>query len=365
MRRGFLFGLLAGSLLAASPLAADAGSPFGVNVHAPEHEQLRLLLDRAAAAGIGWVRVDFVWAVVEPEPGVERWRIYDELVAAARARNLHVLALIGYTPAWATDGSAISGVPRRVSDWSDFCYRAASRYRGAIDSWEIWNEPNLPRFWSGSRTAYVERILEPAARAIHAANPDARVGGPALAHHVANGRDWHGWLFEVLREAGDELDFVTHHLYDLDDGARVLERLVGETRFGADPTRWGEVEPSVREVLTRAGFDREVWLTETGWVTTRLDESRQATAYARFLDRWLTGVETPAWPAKTFFYELQDDRDPGVPKYGLLRVSGRPKPAYGVLRDFIAGWTGLSGGDEPPELPPDERRRRPWIPEPD
>lgn len=365
MRRGFLFGLLAGSLLAASPLAADASSPFGVNIHAPQQDQLRLLLDRAAAAGIGWVRVDFVWAVVEPEPGVERWRVYDELVAAARARDLHVLALIGYTPAWATDGPEISGVPRRVSDWSDFCYRAASRYRASIDAWEIWNEPNLQRFWSGGRRDYIEKILEPAARAIHAANPDARVGGPALAHHVANGRDWHGWLLEVLREAGDELDFVTHHLYDLDDGARVLERLAGATRFGADPTRWSEVEPSVLEVLTRAGYDRDVWLTETGWLTTRLDEGRQATGYARFLDRWLTGVEAPAWPAKTFFYELQDDRDPSVPKYGLLRVSGRPKPAYGVLRDFVAGWTGSSGGDEPPPLPPDERERRPWTPDPD
>jgi hypothetical protein len=361
VRRGILSTLLSGLALVSCPLAADQASPFGVNIHAPEQERLQFALDQVAAAGIGWVRIDFVWADVEPEPGVERWLVYDELVAAARARDLRVLALIAYTPAWATDGPAISGVPRHVGDWSDFCYRAASRYRGEIAFWEVWNEPNLDRFWSGSRAEYIDRILAPAARALRAANPDARVGGPALAHHVADGRDWHGWLLDVLRAAGSELDFVTHHLYDLEDPAAVLARLAGETPFGDDPSRWGEAEPSLGEVLAQVAFERPVWLTETGWTTTRLDESRQGDHYQRFLDLWLAGEEPPAWPDKVFFYELQDDPDPQVPKFGLLRVSGRPKPAYQVLRDFIAAQAPPPGDAEPPSGPPVAQRPRTRI----
>ncbi len=362
LRRGILFGLLFGIVLAPCLRAAEAASPFGINIHAPEQEHMRFLLDQVAQARIGWVRIDFVWATVEPEPGIERWRVYDEIVAAARARDLQVLALIAYTPAWATDGPELSGVPRHVSDWSDFCFRAASRYRDDITYWEIWNEPNLPGFWAGSRTGFIEKILEPAARAIRTANPDARVGGPALAHHTSKGRDWHGWLLDVLRAAGGELDFLTHHVYDLEDPAGVLRRLAGETPFGNDPSRWGEAAPSLREVLAQVAFDRPVWLTETGWVTTRLDESRQAVHYRQFLDLWLAGGEEPGWPAKVFFYELQDDADPRFQKYGLLRVKGRQKPAYGVLRDFIAGDAPPPDESDPPAEPPDPDGRRPKQP---
>ena len=358
VRRGLLFTLLSGLLLAPGPLAAQSDSPFGINIHAPEKERLPYLLDQVAGAGIGWVRIDFVWAAVEPEPGVERWQVYDEIVAAARARGLRVLALIAYTPAWATDGPAISGVPRQASDWSDFCYRAARRYRTDISHWEIWNEPNLTRFWAGGRADFIEKILRPAAAAIRSANPDARIGGPALAHHATEGRDWHGWLLDVLRAAGGELDFLTHHLYDLEDPAGVLDQLAGETPFGAEPARWGEAAPSLREVLAQAGFDRPVWLTETGWLTTRLDESRQALHYQRFLELWFAGGEAPPWPDKVFFYELQDDPDPDVPKYGLLRVSGRQKPAYRTLRGFIAGHAPGSGEEAPPADPRDDREGR-------
>ncbi len=321
-------------------------------------ESLGFLLDRTAGVGVGWVRIDLVWAAVEPEPGVERWKDYDALVAAARARNLEILAIIAYTPAWATDGPAISGVPRNVEDWSDFCSRAASRYRDQIHHWEVWNEPNLPGFWSGSRAEYLRTILVPAAAAIHAANPEAKVGGPALAHHAIEGRDWHGWLVDVLREAGDSLDFLTHHVYDLDDPAGVFARLSGTTEHGDDPSRWNEVEPSLREVLAHAGFDRPVWLTETGWRTTRLDESRQADLYRRFLDLWLGSPEAPAGLAKVFFYELMDSRDPRFAKYGLLRSSGRLKPSYLALRDFIAAWVPPPGDDDPPEPPQGELPRK-------
>ncbi len=363
----WLWGLsLVAGLAPSRVLAADAvSSPFGLNIHAPVGESLGFLLDRTAGVGVGWVRIDLVWAAVEPEPGVERWKDYDALVAAARARNLEILAIIAYTPAWATDGPAISGVPRNVEDWSDFCFRAASRYRDQIHHWEVWNEPNLPGFWSGSRAEYLRTILVPAAAAIHAANPEAKVGGPALAHHAIEGRDWHGWLVDVLREAGGSLDFLTHHAYDLDDPAGVFARLSGTTEHGDDPSRWNEVEPSLREVLAHAGFDRPVWLTETGWRTTRLDESRQADQYRRFLDLWLGSPEAPAGLAKVFFYELMDSRDPRFAKYGVLRVSGRPKPSYIALRDFIATWVPPPGGDDPPPEPPQEGPRRPLPIDPD
>ncbi len=335
-----------------SPLVAQVTSPYGVNVHAPRGELLHRLFDAVERAGIGWIRIDFIWALVEPTPDAERWRVYDDIVAAARARDLQVLALIAYTPEWATDGPAIAGVPRNPGDWSDFCYRAAERYRDAIHHWEVWNEPNLDVFWAGSRAEYIEKILRPAATALRAGNADARVGGPALAHFVGEGRDWHQWLQEILGAAGDELDFLTHHVYDLDHPAGVKHRLLGETPYGHDAARWGIEPPSLREVLSSVAWDRPVWLTETGWVTTRLDETRQAQHYQRFLNEWRAGDPAHGWPDKVFFYELYDDRTPQVPKYGILRFNGRPKPAYHVYRDFIASHPPAPASGTDGDLPP-------------
>ena len=49
-----------------------------------------------------------------------------------RARGLKVYATLAYSPAWATDGPELTGVPRNPDDWVTFCYQAAKRYRKTI-----------------------------------------------------------------------------------------------------------------------------------------------------------------------------------------------------------------------------------------
>ena len=331
-----LWAYLLTAIVSVNGLRAQESSPFGINVHAPSGALLNSRFDKIEAAGIGWVRIDFVWALIEQQPGVYDWSLYDEIVFAAQLRGLQVLAIIAYTPAWATDGPAISGVPRNVTDWEDFCFRSAGRYRQAIRYWEIWNEPNQPHFWDGSRGAYIDRILRPAADAIRVANPDARVGGPGLAHLVSGDRDWYFWLLEVLEQAADRLDFATHHLYDSDGHEDVTTKLEAETFFGQIPELWSLVPPSVREVLVAAEwFGDPTWLTETGWASDEVGEVAQATYYEGLLAQWLTGDPFRDWIDKILFYEIQDDPSPGIPLWGILRTNGSVKPAYVAYRDFI------------------------------
>jgi hypothetical protein len=328
-------------LLLATPLPAQQLSPYGVNIHAPDGPGLAVL-DRVTEAGIGWVRIDFVWAAVEREKGVYDWAAYDRLVSAARARGLEILAIIAYTPKWATDGPEISGVPRDVADWRRFCDRAARRYRHSILTWEVWNEPNLPRFWSGTREQYWERILVPAADAIRAANPQARVAGPGLAHLTS--ADWPQWLLATLERHADRIDVVTHHVYDGDGYRDVTEKLDGSTSAANHPSLWPLIPPSVREVLKRAGARaKPFWLTETGWESHRVGEEGQAANYRGLLEQWLgAGRGSRDWVEKVFFYEVQDGPGGGF-SWGLLRQDGSAKPAYGALRAFAA--------EHPPEVP--------------
>ena len=169
--------LLAAALLAATrPAAAAAGeaSPYGVNAHAPEGDDLRRLLDLAQAARLGWIRIDFIWSWVEPRRGARDWRVYDGIVTEARARGIEVYASLVGTPAWATDGPEASGVPRDVSEWRAFVRDAARRYRGRVKAWGVWNEPNLPAFWAGTRAQYVDVLLRPASEEIRKAAQRAR-----------------------------------------------------------------------------------------------------------------------------------------------------------------------------------------------
>jgi hypothetical protein len=319
------------AFIAPRAASADDVSPYGINVHAPAGPQLNAQLDRVERGGIGWVRIDFIWAAVETRRGVYDWRLYDALVAAAQQRGLSVLAIVAYTPQWATDGPEMSGVPREANDWRTFCTKAAQRYRGRIAAWEIWNEPNLEKFWAGTRQQWWETVLIPGADAIHAADSNALVAGPALAH--IGSRDWHHWLLATLQTAGDRIDVVTHHLYDTDGPRDVTTKLDGSTQFGSNPGLWNLVAPSVREVLKAANArDKPFWLTETGWESDDVGEARQADHYRGFLDDWLAGGSRD-WVKKVFFYELQDGPDFS---WGVLRPDGSPKPVYAAFRSFIA-----------------------------
>lgn len=323
----------------ASPAAAVEASPYGINIHAPQGEELTALLDRVQAAGIGWVRIDFIWAWVEPARDQYDWRIYDAIAAAARARGIEVFATLAYTPPWATSGPAVNGVPDDPAQWAEVCSAAASRYRNTIRHWGVWNEPNLDKFWAGSRQQYVDVLLKPCADAIHAANPAARVGGPDLAHLTSGDSDWYDWLLDVIQQAGDKLDVVTHHVYDSDGHRDVGDRLDGSTVFGSKPSLWDAVNPSVKEVLKEAGWwGRTVWLTETGWDTTNVSESQQAAWLGGLLNDWLSGNPNRSWLQKVFFYELADGPPP-APGWGILRADRSAKPAYETYRAFIAAHT--------------------------
>jgi len=121
------------AVVAACAAATVSASTFGVNAHVPQEA----VADEVVEAGIGWVRIDFQWVAVELERDVYDWKRYDALLDRLEARGLRVYAGLASTPAWATSGSELSGVPDDPDQWQEFCYLAASRYRWRRNSVEL------------------------------------------------------------------------------------------------------------------------------------------------------------------------------------------------------------------------------------
>lgn len=319
---------LAAALLVPPATAATPVGAAGVNVQIPD----AALLDRVAETGAGWVRIDVVWAWVEPQPDHFDWSACDAAVEAALARGLKVFATLAYTPDWATDGPGWTGVPTRVEDWTDVCSRAATRYRGRVAAWGMWNEPNQDHFWAGSRSDYIDRILKPGSAAIRAADPGAKVCGPELAH--LQSADWDDWLAEVIRRAGSDLDVVTHHLYP--DGTDA-----GSVARALDTDRWFPWQPpSVRQVLEATGWlGRPFWLTETGFDAGRSSggEAAQAAVLGGILSDLLSPARVVPWVHKLFVYEGADD--PRFPDLGWGLLGAPPelrrKPSHEGVSRFL------------------------------
>jgi len=141
-------------------------------------------------AGFGWVKQAFAWREIEGSgKGHFDWSVSDRVVAQAESIGVHVIARLDSDPTWASGqvypnaDSILMTPPKNDQDFADFCYALASRYKGRIAAYQLWNEPNLSREWGGMAPdpeAYV-RLLKAGYEAIKRADPNAIVISAGLA----------------------------------------------------------------------------------------------------------------------------------------------------------------------------------------
>jgi hypothetical protein len=135
-------------------------------------------------AGFRWVKQGFAWREIEgAAPGAYNWANTDRLMDQVDAYGLNIIARVDAQPAWAGGNYPVIGPPDDYQDYVDFLTALATRYRGRIDAYQIWNEPNLSREWGGrppDPTGYT-RLLKMAYQAIKAVDPNAYVISAGMA----------------------------------------------------------------------------------------------------------------------------------------------------------------------------------------
>ena len=317
-------------------LRRTVGFSPGFDIMYADAASLREQLRGMRALGARRLRIDVSWALVEQSPGNFDWRHTDRVVAAARAAGLKVLGVLCYVPDWANDEASVAD-PANLPGFAAFAGRAAGRYAGSVHAWEIWNEPNLDRFWEDQpNPADYARVVDAAARRIRDAAPRAKVVAGALAPAVDADDGSEVAPETFVREfyaAGPDralFDAFSVHPYsypampDGDEGWNTFHKL-----------------PELHRLMARAGdAATPLWLTEYGAPTGRSDRSVSAKKQARMLVGALREARRLRFVGPIYYYSFRDrERAPedAEANFGVTRHSGKPKAAYWALRRVLHG----------------------------
>lgn len=308
------------------------------------------LLDHARQLHMGALVQVLAWQDVQPTPGVWQWDAADALVRETLAADLHLILRLDMPPVWAARPDE-RGLPFDLVAYMAFVSAVATRYKGLIWGYIIWNEPNLAAEWSysghnlaqqmergGGRVAnpadYVG-VLGVAYRRIHAADPQALVAAAGLAPTNENSPramdDRLFWQKMVEAGAADCMDVLAVHAY----------------AYGQDPLAQTTADDlgleriaQLYQTLRQSGADKPVWITEMGYTVVRgLQPAVTAEQQGDYLVRSFGRIQQE-WPwvelvtVWNLTYNITaEDEQAG---YSLLEMDGTPRPAYAIVQKFLA-----------------------------
>jgi hypothetical protein len=228
------------------------------------------------------------WPDLEPSKGQWRFDNLDKSLAMAEAHNTEVLMTLGLTPRWASarpeersvSQPGFAAEPKDIEDWRTFVRTVATRYKGRIHAYEIWNEPNLKQFWSGT-TDQLLALTREAHNIIKSVDPTAVIVSPS-----ATGAHGIPWLSEFLSKGGGRyVDVIGYHFYVFPKPPEAMLPLIDK----------------VKQALKDNGAgDKRIWDTELGWAEPKpfpSDELAAAYLSRSFILSWAAGIQRVYWYA--------------------------------------------------------------------
>jgi hypothetical protein len=271
-----------------TPKAAIPASYFGMHIHHLAYPGPTSWPNVSVPQWRLW-DANVTWADLQPAKGQWRFEKLDGYVSLAEQHGTGLLLTLGGSPTWASAKPQLqssyypgfTAEPANIEDWREYVRTVVARYKGRIQAYEIWNEPNLADFWSGSIDQMLMLTRE-ASQIIRNVDPKALVASPSAT--TAYGIPW---LAEFLKKGGGQyVDVIGFHFY-------VDAQLPPEEMLA--------IIQRVRQVLADNGLaDKPVWNTETGWLPpAKFDSDELAAAFlARaYIVNWAAGVQRFYWYA--------------------------------------------------------------------
>lgn len=328
---------------------------FGVMADGPllgsgtnlEHE-----FDTMVGAGVESVRVAFYWSDAQPTPdGPTDYTETDRVVAAAAQRGLSVLPVVIRAPSWAARSPGdVASPPKGTADYARFVAALVRHYgpsgsfwaehpevpKAPVRDWQIWNEPNITRYWSQQPFAagYV-KLLRAARSAIKRADPGARIVLCGLANF-----SWRA--LRSIYQAGARRSFDVAAVHPFTGKVRNAEKIVKLNR--AVMRHYGDARKPMMltEVTWSSAKGKKV--NTFGWETTEAGQAKRVTQALELFaqDRKALGIERVYW----YTWLTPDFGSPNSFDWSGLRklVDGTPtnKPALEAYRKVALALEGCT-----------------------
>ncbi len=332
---------------------ADAANPFfGVSDVSPRTTHRDL--NRMDEGHVGTVRRLLAWPSVEPQKGFYKWGAWDATVGKLASRGISVLPFVYGSPHYIARHPNVPPVrsAAKRKQWRELLARLAHRYGTGgtywttnepwgysqrhpgkpalpIHDWQIWNEPNLKKFFgpkpSVSRYA---TLVRNAHKALRSADPRANV------------------VLAGMSGRGDPSDkkFLKRFYR-----ARRIKRsfeAVAVNPYAPTVHQVGHKIKRIRGVMRRHRDKKTpLWVTEIGWGSHHPDRfglNKGVKGQKQMLRKSFRLIvqHRRAWHvSRLIWFDFRDPpSDRGGCSFctsaGLLKHSGKPKPAWATFKRF-------------------------------
>ena len=211
------------------------------------------------------------WKDIHVAPDQFNWARLDEVLAKMEASGYkHITYVIAATPQWAAQdpnaphyapwlGPGTNSLPGDPDNsWKPFVSNLSQRYKGRINAYEIWNEPQLADFmypYDDKNRNKLAQMTKDASRIIKGNDSKALIGSASvLPRPSSGGMKKGGKYFTALKKKDKKtwcgIDFVACHIYP-----------EGHTSQG---TLWKDYHKDVKQTMKDMDCPTtKIWVTET------------------------------------------------------------------------------------------------------
>lgn len=223
--------------------------------------------------------------------------------------------------------------PRDWNAWGAFITRLVGHWvdRYGIEEvrqwyFEVWNEPNLDAFWTGTQADYF-KLYQRTVQAVREVDAQLRIGGPATADD-----EWINEFLEFCENNKVPADFVSTHHYPTDALGKPGDDT--ETQLSLSPRNY--LRDRARKVAKQAG-DKPVYYTEWCSSSNPFFHRHDEPYAAAFLTKNMLDVVDVVrgyswWTFSDIFEENYFSSIPFHGGFGLQTVNGTPKPTYRAMQ---------------------------------
>jgi len=355
------------------PIDHTYENPYGINVFLQEEvepEKRERIVQMVSEAGFTWIRQQFPWQDIEihgrgdfedrrndhdgdgQPDAISAWDKYDQIVDLSEQYGLRIFARLDVPPAWSRSNPDAGDFapPDDFQDFANYATAVAERYKGRIQYYQVWNEPNIYPEWGNQDVnpeAYTDLLCR-TYEALKAVDPDIVVISGALASTVSlSGRDLNDYIFlQRMYDAGaaECFDILAVQGYGFNSGP--TDRRMRPTTINFSHNLY------IRDIMVANGdAQTPIWITEAAWNPQPRDPSVVQVLYGNY------GIVTPEqaaqymplayqraqeewpWVGAIFYWFFKRPADYEINQswyyFRMIEPDFTPLPIYDSMKSYI------------------------------